>query len=659
MIFWIAAGLLTLAVLAAVVVPILRARAAARRAADYDIEVYRDQLKEVERNKKRGLIGDEEAAAAKAEIGRRILEADQRRQKAASEGAGGSRLTVRATAVAVALALPAGALALYLAEGNPRLESQPFASRSLPDDAGTRLSARGGGQPAGRSGGQSGGGQTGVGQSGGSGGQQGQSLGQAEANLTAKLEQNPENVDDWVLLGRTRLAMQRYDAAVEAFEQAIERAPKRPQVNAFYGEALVMANQGSVVPKAQEAFRKVRDQVPDDPRSRFYLGLAEKQAGNPQAALDIWKRLVADADPGAPYLDAVSQQMAQVERELGVEPGTTFAEVKPKAPDRGQASQSAQSRTGQSGGTSGGASSGGASSGGGAPSPSREQVEAAQNMSDQDRQQMIQGMVDRLSSRLEQNPRDAEGWQRLIRSYSVLGESGKATQALARGLAAFEGNGDVRQRLKVAAQQQGVAMPDGVSPPQQTARQGGGETGDETGGQSGEAGSGSAQSGGSGSAGVPSGGRQGQLTDAQRQQMLQQIAQGLSNQLEQNPDDVSGWMRLGQTYMRLGETGKAVDALANAEQRASEDPNVLLAYARALRQDAGTQTRKTVELVRRALEQQPDNPEALWFGAMAELREGDKDKARSMFDEALQQLPPDTPQTAELRKRADRMLKNN
>jgi cytochrome c-type biogenesis protein CcmH len=393
-----------------------------------------------------------------------------------------------------------------------------------------------------------------------------------------------------------------------------------------------------VVPKAQEAFEKVRQQVPDDPRSRFYLGLAEKQAGNPQAALDIWKQLVADADPGAPYLEAVSQQMASVERELGIEPGTTFADVKPEAPAGGQGSQTAQTGSGSA-------------SEGGAPNPSREQVEAAQNMSSEDRQQMIQGMVDRLASRLEADPTDAQGWQRLIRAYSVLGEGDQATQALADGLAAFEGNDAVRQQLKMAAQQQGVAMPDGVSPPQQTASQGGG-------GQSGTGQSGGGQAGG-GAAGMPSGGQQGQLTEAQRQRMLQQIAEGLSNQLEQNPDDVSGWMRLGQTYMRLGETGNAVDALANAEQRAPEDANVLLAYARALRQEAGTQTEKTVELTRRALEQAPDNPEALWFGAMAELREGDKDEARSMFDRAIQQLPPETPQTAELRKRADQMLENN
>jgi cytochrome c-type biogenesis protein CcmH len=635
MMFWIAAGLLTLATLAAVVLPILRARAEARRAADYDIEVYRDQLKEVERNKTRGLIGKEEAEAAKAEIGRRILEADQRRQKAASEGAGTSRSLVQVAAVLVAVALPAGTVAVYLSEGNPGLESQPFASRNLPTDAGTQLSGRGGAVGGGQA--QDGGGQSGGAPAGGQG-QQGQSLAQAEANLSARLEENPDNVDDWVLLGRTRLAMQRYGAAVEAFEQALQRAPNRPQVNAFYGEALVMANQGTVVPKAQEAFEKVRQQVPDDPRSRFYIGLAEKQAGNPQAALDIWKQLVADAEPGAPYLDAVGQQMASVERELGIEPGTTFAQVEPEAPAGGQGSQTAQTGTG------------GTSPGGGAPNPSQEQVEAAQNMSPEDRQQMIQGMVDRLASRLEENPQDAQGWQRLIRSYSVLGEGEKATQALTDGLAAFEGNDAVRQQLKMAAQQQGVAMPDGVSPPQQTASQGDGQsgTGQSSGGQS-----------GGGAAGMPSGGQQGQLTEAQRQRMLEQIAQGLANQLEQNPDDVSGWMRLGQTYMRLGETGKAVDALANAEQRAPSDPNVLLAYARALRQDAGTQTEKTVELTRRALDQEPDNPEALWFGAMAELREGDKDEARSMFNKAIQQLPPDTPQTAELRKRADQMLQNN
>jgi cytochrome c-type biogenesis protein CcmH len=652
MTFWIAVGVLTLAVLAAVVLPILRARAAARRAADYDIEVYRDQLKEVERNHKRGLIGEQELEAAKAEIGRRILDADQRRQTAASEGTGASRRTVQAAAVLTAIALPAGALAIYMYQGNPGLDSAPFASRNLPEGAQTATTGRGGGaMGGGQRTAQAGGQQAGGVQQPSDAQGQDKSLAQAEADLAARLKRNPDDVDGWVLLGRTRLSMQRYPAAVEAFEQAVQRAPDRAQVQAFYGEALVMANGGTVVPKAQEAFEKVREQYPNDPRSRFYLALAELQAGNPEDALERWKQLVADAQPGAPYLQAVAQQMERAERQLGIEPGSTFAEVEPEgAPQTaqagqggqpGQSSQSARGGGQQLGPTRERAEAGGGQ-GDGPGNPSREQVEAAQNMSAEDRQQMIRGMVERLAGKLEEDPKDAQGWQRLVRSYSVLGEGEKATRALADGLAAFEGNEAVRRQLKVAAQRQGVAMPEGVSAP-------------------------SADTAGSGSAdGTPGGGGSGgqagaapQLSQSQREQMLQQMAQGLSNQLEKNPDDLEGWMRLGQTYLSMDKPEEAVDAYAKAKELAPDNPQVLLYHARALRQEAGTQTERTVEIVRRVLEMQPDNPEALWFAAMAELREGDKDEAREMFDKAIQQLPPDTPQTAELRKRADRMLERN
>ena len=56
-------------------------------------------------------------------------------------------------------------------------------------------------------------------------------------------------------------------------------------------------------------------------------------------------------------------------------------------------------------------------------------------MSPAERQAMIRGMVDRLAVRLDANPDDAEGWQRLARAYAVLGETAKAEAAAARAAA--------------------------------------------------------------------------------------------------------------------------------------------------------------------------------------------------------------------------------
>jgi cytochrome c-type biogenesis protein CcmH len=69
---------------------------------------------------------------------------------------------------------------------------------------------------------------------------------------------------------------------------------------------------------------------------------------------------------------------------------------------------------------------------------------------------MVRGMVEGLANRLKANPRDAEGWIRLMRSRMVLKEEEAAKQALQSGLAAFQGDAATQSRLKSAAAELGV-----------------------------------------------------------------------------------------------------------------------------------------------------------------------------------------------------------
>jgi cytochrome c-type biogenesis protein CcmH len=75
-----------------------------------------------------------------------------------------------------------------------------------------------------------------------------------------------------------------------------------------------------------------------------------------------------------------------------------------------------------------------------------------------DRSAMIRGMVDRLASRLEKSPRDADGWIKLMQSRVVLGETELAKQALARGMEAFTDDTQQRDRIVAAAQQLGLSQ---------------------------------------------------------------------------------------------------------------------------------------------------------------------------------------------------------
>jgi cytochrome c-type biogenesis protein CcmH len=78
-------------------------------------------------------------------------------------------------------------------------------------------------------------------------------------------------------------------------------------------------------------------------------------------------------------------------------------------------------------------------------------VAQAQQAPPQAQQQMIAGMVDGLERRLTQNPRDADGWIRLMRSRMVLGQPDRARAAFQSALRAFNADRATQQSLRSAA----------------------------------------------------------------------------------------------------------------------------------------------------------------------------------------------------------------
>jgi len=132
---------------------------------------------------------------------------------------------------------------------------------------------------------------------------------------------------------------------------------------------------------------------PAHPKSRFFLASALAQSGQIAEAADAWKAMRQVLPAGSPWLAAVDEALAEAGRRLA-------------GNDAGKA-------------------------------PTTAEVEAASQMSGEDRQAMIEGMVAQLDERLKENPRDLEGWRRLVRSYVVLGKAEAAADALSRGITAF------------------------------------------------------------------------------------------------------------------------------------------------------------------------------------------------------------------------------
>lgn len=236
------------------------------------------------------------------------------------------------------------------------------------------------------------------------------------ARLQQRLETEPQRVDGWLLLAHSLLAVNRSAEAVEAVSRAIGLDPDNPEAYALRGEAQTQAAEGSVTPAAQRDFHAALSRDPQHPGARYYLGLARLQEGDVRGAYDDWYGLAAEAPSDAGWLDLVQRRL----RELAPRLGIALAEAVPPARPAAAA---------------------------GAAGPSREQMDAAQQMSDAERTEMIRGMVDRLAQRLEENPDDAEGWLRLARAREVLGETDAAREALRRAVALQPGRVEARVAL--------------------------------------------------------------------------------------------------------------------------------------------------------------------------------------------------------------------
>ncbi|MDA0704297.1 MAG: c-type cytochrome biogenesis protein CcmI [Proteobacteria bacterium] len=360
MILWIVLAAITAICLIALLHPLLRAsRAPGAGRARHDLEVYRDQLAELEREREHGMIAPADAAAARVEIERRMLAADAEDSLEAKGPTMAVTPSARRIAIALVVLVPAAALALYLWEGSPEIPGAPYAERSAERE---RIMAE---APEG--------------------------MDERMAELAELVEGQPENLDAWRLLGRGYFALGRYQESAGAYRRAVVLAPGDGPLSEL-GQSLVYAADGQVTDEAQQVFAQVRTAEPDEPRARYYLGLAEAQAGRPEEALKIWVALEKDSARDAPWLPVLRQGIAQLSAESGVAP---------------------PSKDGTAG-------------------PNREQVEAAAEMSEEERTAMIDGMVERLAARLEENPDDLDGWLMLGRSRASRGEREEAVEAFRR-----------------------------------------------------------------------------------------------------------------------------------------------------------------------------------------------------------------------------------
>ncbi|UFX43023.1 c-type cytochrome biogenesis protein CcmI [Bradyrhizobium sp. 41S5] len=224
------------------------------------------------------------------------------------------------------------------------------------------------------------------------------------AQVEAHLEKNPTDGRGWTVLAPVLSRLGRYDDAVRAYRNAITYAGDSADRRADLGEALMGSAGGVVTADAKAEFERSVALNGDDAKANYFLGLAAEQDGRKADAAAIWQKMMAKAPSDAPWRPLVQAALVRV---------------------------------------------GGASAPGGVSAPALPDgaVAAAKDMSEADRGAMIQGMVDRLATRLKTNGDDVEGWLRLVRAYLVMGQRDKAMSALADARQAVANDADRLRQL--------------------------------------------------------------------------------------------------------------------------------------------------------------------------------------------------------------------
>jgi cytochrome c-type biogenesis protein CcmH len=225
---------------------------------------------------------------------------------------------------------------------------------------------------------------------------EGRSIEELVAQVEKRASANPDDGRAWEVLAPVYMRLGRFEDSARAWRNSIRLNGATASRETDYGEALVAAANGMITVDAKAAFDRALALDKDDVKTRFYLGLAADQDGKRVEAEKIWRDLLTNAPPDAPWVRMVRQQLARI------------------APNAAPPNAIA-------------------------PGPSTGDVEAAGKMSADEQKQMIGGMVARLADRLKQDGSDVEGWLRLVRAYTVLNERDKAQAAVAdakRALAA-------------------------------------------------------------------------------------------------------------------------------------------------------------------------------------------------------------------------------
>lgn len=435
MLLWTGFAVLTAGVIAFLARPLLRPADNAAELQSADLAVYRDQMRAIETEREQGLLEASEAEAARTELARRILRAADSaaegtvdadrvaaaaQAEAATDRAAEGPAAARMLIYAASILIPLLSIGIYVGVGSPGMPGTPFAERMAQ-------------------------------------GSKGRSVGELVGLVETRLRANPDDGKGWEVIAPVYLKQQRYGDAARAYANSIRINGETPDRVAGFAQALVLANNGIIVPDARRAFERLLKLSPDTPEPRFWLALAKEQDGDLSGGIADLEAMLKSAPTDAPWRSMVEGKLGEMRTALA---GGAAAGGAPGGNAGGGGGADARqpqplaNGTGAGGGASDAVSSQAARPG--PRGPSAADVAAVQQMSPEERSAFISQMVDGLAARLAQNGKDLEGWKRLARAYKVMGRNDDAVKALGDARRALAGDAAAIEAIDALAKDLGI-----------------------------------------------------------------------------------------------------------------------------------------------------------------------------------------------------------
>ena len=252
------------------------------------------------------------------------------------------------------------------------------------------------------------------------------------AGLQGRLRADPDNHELWYMLGLAQRDRGDFRQAEQAFRRAMELAPQNADYTAYLAETLLLQGGRNPPPEAERLLARVLALQPGNPQARYYLATLKDIRGDHRGAVDDLIALLREAPADAPWEPQVREATELIARQNNID-------IASRLPPRRQPERSVATR--------------------GIPGPTPQQMEQARNTPPGEQQEQVRAMVERLAARLRQNPRNADGWMMLMRSYMVQRQPDQAREALRSALAAFANDAATQTRLRTAARELNVPNP--------------------------------------------------------------------------------------------------------------------------------------------------------------------------------------------------------